>query len=101
MPWSIANGDEHRCARLSVFLGAEGEAATINFQGDYDEVETAPSYFVTKTGSDHIACARDNLAPWVAFMRMIWCGDMQYQKELLDGGTFCNAPWLACKSKNR
>ena len=62
---------------------------------------TAPSWFVTKTNTDHIYCARNNLAPWVAFMRMEWCGEKEkYQKELMDGGTFCKTPWLACKSKN-
>jgi hypothetical protein len=84
----------------SIFLGGEGEGGTQNFEGDYAAIKTAPSYFVTKTMTDHIYCARNNLQPWIAFMRMTWCGDMQYQAELLDGGTFCKAPWLACKSKN-
>jgi hypothetical protein len=87
----------------SIFLGGEGEGGTANFEGDYAAIKTAPSYFVTKTMTDHIYCARNNLAPWVAFMRMTWCGEAdkaKYQKELMDGGTFCKSPWLACKSKN-
>lgn len=84
----------------SIFLGGEGEGGTANFDGDYTAIKTAPTYFVTKTNTDHIACARNNLAPWIAFMRLTWCGEKKYQRELLDGGTFCKSPWLACKSKN-
>ena len=83
----------------SIFLGGEGEGGTTNFQGDYAEVTKAPSVFVTKTSTDHIACARNNLAPWVAFMRWNFCGEEKYKAEFMPDGTYCKAPWLACKTK--
>jgi hypothetical protein len=85
----------------SIFLGGEGEGGTVNFKGDYAEITTQPSVFVTKTSTDHIACARNNLAPWVAFMRWNLCGEeAQWKKEFLPGGTYCKSPWLACMTKN-
>jgi hypothetical protein len=84
----------------SIFLGGEGEGGTTQFAGDYAAIDTEPSVFVTKTDTDHIYCARNNLAPWIAFMRWTWCGDTQYKQEFLDGGTYCKAPWLDCQTKN-
>jgi hypothetical protein len=84
----------------SIFLGGEGEGGTMNFEGDYAEIPSSPSVFVTKTDTDHIYCARNNLAPWVAFMRWQWCGEQQWAKEFMPGGTYCKSPWLDCKSKN-
>ena len=83
----------------SIFLGGEGEGGTTNFAGDYAEV-TGLSVFVTKTSTDHIYCARNNLAPWVAFMRWQLCGEEQWKKEFMPDGTYCKSPWLACKTKN-
>ena len=83
----------------SIFLGGEGEGGTANFAGDYAEITKAPSIFVTKTDTDHIYCARNNLAPWVAFMRWNFCGEEKYKKEFMPDGTYCKAPWLACMSK--
>lgn len=84
----------------SVFLGGVGEGGTRNFAGDYAEV-TGLSVFVTRTSTDHIYCARDNMGPWVAFMRWHLCGEeAQWKKEFMAGGTFCKAPWEACMSKN-
>jgi hypothetical protein len=83
----------------SIFLGGEGEGGTTNFAGDYAEV-TGPSIFVTKTSTDHVYCARNNLAPWVAFMRWQLCGEEQWKKEFMPDGTYCKSPWLACMTKN-
>jgi hypothetical protein len=83
----------------SIFLGGDGEAGTMNFVPDYGEV-TGLSIFVTKTDTDHIYCARNNLAPWVAFMRWQLCGEEQWKKEFMPDGTYCKAPWLACMTKN-
>jgi hypothetical protein len=82
----------------SIFLGGEGEAGTQNFVGDYAEVK-ALSIFITKTNTDHIYCARNNLAPWVAFMRWQLCGEDKWKKEFMPDGTYCKAPWLACMTK--
>jgi hypothetical protein len=83
----------------SIFLGGEDEGGTVNFEGDYAEVSKAPTVFVTKTMTTHVPCARNNLAPWVAFMRWNWCGEAKYKAEFMTGGTYCKAPWLECKSK--
>lgn len=84
----------------SIFLGGTGESGTRNFVADYGEVK-GPSVFVTHTMADHISCARDNMGPWVAMMRWHLCGEEEkWKKEFLEGGTYCKAPWEACKSKN-
>jgi hypothetical protein len=83
----------------SIFLGGEGEGGTTNFVPDYGEV-TGLSVFVTKTDTDHIYCARNNLAPWVAFMRWQLCGEEQWKKEFMPDGTYCKSPWLACMTKS-
>jgi hypothetical protein len=82
----------------SIFLGGEGEGGTMNFVPDYGEV-TGLSIFITKTSTDHIYCARNNLAPWVAFMRWQLCGEEQWKKEFMPDGTYCKSPWLACMTK--
>lgn len=83
----------------SIFLGGTGESGTRNFAGDYAEVK-GPSVFVTHTMADHISCARDNMGPWVAFMRWHLCGEeAKWKKEFEAGGTYCKAPWEACKTK--
>jgi hypothetical protein len=83
----------------SIFLGGEGEGGTTNFKGDYAQVK-AMSIFITKTDTDHIYCARNNLAPWVAFMRWQLCGEEKWKKEFMPDGTYCKAPWLACMTKD-
>jgi dienelactone hydrolase len=83
----------------SIFLGGEGESGTTNFANDYKAITKAPSVFVTKTSTDHIYCARNNLAPWVAFMRWQLCGEDKWKKEFAADGTYCKSPWLACQSK--
>jgi hypothetical protein len=83
----------------SIFLGGEGEAGTMNFGADYMAITKAPSVFVTKTMTDHIYCARNNLGPWVAFMRWQFCGEDKWKKEFQPDGTYCKSPWLACMSK--
>jgi hypothetical protein len=83
----------------SIFLGGTGESGTRNFAGDYAEVKGL-SVFVTHTMADHISCARDNMGPWVAFMRWQLCGEEeQWKQEFAPGGTYCKAPWEACKTK--
>jgi hypothetical protein len=82
----------------SIFLGGEGESGTTNFQPDYKAITKAPSVFVTKTMTDHIYCARNNLGPWVAFMRWQMCGEDKWKTEFTPTGTYCKSPWLACQS---
>jgi hypothetical protein len=83
----------------SLFLGGEGEGGTTNLRGDFAEVKGL-SIFVTKKDTDHIYCARNNLAPWVAFMRWQLCGEEKWKAEFMPGGTYCSSPWLACMVKN-
>lgn len=84
----------------SIFLGGVGESGTRNFAGDYAEVKGL-SVFVTHSDTDHIACARDNMGPWVAFMRWHLCGEEeQWKKEFMPGGTYCKSPWEACMTKS-
>jgi hypothetical protein len=83
----------------SIFLGGEGESGTTNFEPDYAAITKAPSVFVTKTMTDHIYCARNNLAPWVAFMRWQFCGEDKWKAEFMANGTYSKTPWLASKSK--
>ena len=55
--------------------------------------------FLTKSDTDHIACARNNLAPWVAFMRWQLCSEeQQWKSKFMMGGEYCTNPWM-CKSK--
>jgi hypothetical protein len=83
----------------TVILGGDTDTATPNYAGDYEEI-TTPVVFLTKSGTDHIACARNNLSAWVAFMRMNWCGEeAKYKPDFMDGGVYCKDPW-ECKSKN-
>jgi hypothetical protein len=82
----------------TVILGGDSDIGTPNFEGDYDEIKT-PAVFLTKDGTDHIACARNNLAPWVAFMRWQLCGEeAQWKSKFVMGGEYCASPWK-CKSK--
>jgi hypothetical protein len=84
----------------SIFLGGGTDIGTPRFSGDFAEVK-GPSVFVTHSTSGHIPCARDNLGPWVAFMRWQFCGEeAKWKKEFMPGGTYCKAPWDACKTKN-
>lgn len=83
----------------TIFLGGEGEGGTVNFRGDYAEV-TGLSVFVTKTATGHVPCARNNLGPWVAFMRWQFCGEERWKAEFMPDGTYCKSPWLACMTKN-
>jgi hypothetical protein len=83
----------------AVFLGGDSDPGTPNFDPDYAAVPTAAA-FVIKTGTDHIYCARNNLAPWVGFMRWQWCGETQWKPDFLTGGTWCTDPWqTSCQSK--
>jgi hypothetical protein len=83
----------------TIILGGDTDIGTPNYEGDYDEI-TTPVVFLTKSGTDHIACARNNLTAWVAFMRMNWCGEeAKYKPDFMEGGVYCKDPW-ECKSKS-
>jgi hypothetical protein len=82
----------------TVILGGDTDIGTPNYEGDYEEI-TSPVVFVTKADTGHVPCARNNLAPWVAFMRWQWCGEEQWAPEFNAGGEYCSTPW-ECKSKN-
>jgi hypothetical protein len=81
----------------TVILGGDTDIGTPNFEGDYEEI-TSPVVFLTKDGTDHIQCARNNLSPWVAFMRWHLCGEEKWKPKFMDGGDYCATPW-ECKSK--
>jgi hypothetical protein len=87
----------------SIYLGEVNEMGTVNFEADY-EATKSPSIFLYYQGSgnnmnDHIACARDNLAPWTAFMRWQLYGEEKWKPDLFEGGKYCKDPWDPCKSK--
>jgi hypothetical protein len=81
----------------TVILGGDTDIGTPNYEGDYAEI-TSPVVFVTKADTGHVPCARNNLAPWVAFMRWQWCGEEEWKPKFFDGGEYCANPW-ECKSK--
>jgi hypothetical protein len=83
----------------AIFLGGQGLGDTTNFEGDYAEV-TGPTVFVRHTNTDHVGCARDNLGPWVAFMRWHFCSEDKWKKEFERGGAYCMGEWAACETKN-
>jgi hypothetical protein len=82
----------------TIILGGDSDFATSGYNQDFERI-TKPVVFLIKSGTDHIACARNNLAPWTAFMRWHWYGEeAKYKSGFLDGGIYCKAPWT-CKSK--
>jgi hypothetical protein len=83
----------------TIILGGEGLGDTTNFEGDYAEM-TGPSVFIRHGNTSHILCARDNMAPWVAFMRWQFCGEEKWKKEFEAGGTYCMGAWAECETKN-
>ncbi|MDD9934815.1 MAG: hypothetical protein OXT09_14495 [Myxococcales bacterium] len=82
----------------TVILGGDGDIGTPNYDADYEEIQS-PVVFLTKDSTGHIDCARNNLSPWVAFMRWQFCGEDQWQPDFFDGGEYCSSPW-ECRSKN-
>lgn len=81
-----------------MILGGDGDIGTPNYEGDYSEIK-APVVFLTKSSTGHIDCARNNLAPWVAFMRWNFYGEEKWKPDFFTMGTYCKSPWK-CKSKN-
>jgi hypothetical protein len=82
----------------TVILGGDTDTGTPNYEGDYKEIQS-PVVFLTKDNTGHIACARNNLSPWVAFMRWQFCGEEELRPKFFQGGEYCTKPW-ECKSKN-
>jgi hypothetical protein len=83
----------------TIFLGGTGLGDTRNFEGDYAETK-GPTVFIRFGMTDHIYCARDNLGPWVAFMRWQFCGEEKWKKEFEPGGFYCTGEWDECETKN-
>jgi hypothetical protein len=83
----------------AIILGGDTDTGTPNFRADYDAIKT-PVIFVIRSGTDHIACARNNIAPWIAFMRWQLYGEEKWKNEFFDNGTYCKSPWNSCESKN-
>ena len=82
----------------TLILGGDDDFATSGYNGDFDRI-TKPVVFLIKSSTDHIACARNNMAPWTAFMRWYWYGEeAKYKADFMTGGIYCKAPWT-CKSK--
>ena len=83
----------------SLYLGGVGEMGTVNYEGDYEETP-APTVFLIKEDTDHIYCARNNMAPWVGFLRWNLAGEEKYKPDFTDmSGIYCKSPW-ECRSKN-
>ncbi len=83
----------------SIYLGGKGESGTTNYERNDWPVTKGDSVFVKHSTTDHIQCARDNLAPWVAFTRWHFCGEPQWKADFMPNGTFCKSPWEACEMK--
>ncbi|MBN1652149.1 MAG: hypothetical protein JXA30_00055 [Deltaproteobacteria bacterium] len=83
-----------------LILGASGDMATPGFTGDYQAIN-APVVFLTFQGSDHIMCARDNLVPWVSWLRWHLGGEEFRRDEFVETATspYCKPPW-ECQVKN-
>lgn len=82
----------------TIILGGDSDFATSGYNGDFENI-TTPVVFLIKSDTDHIACARNNLAPWTAFMRWHWYGEeAKYKPDFLDTGIYCMDPWT-CMSK--
>ena len=82
----------------TIILGGDTDSGTPNFEDDYAAIPT-PVIFLIKSGTDHIACARNNLEPWTAFMRWQLYGETKWKADFFMGGKYCNAPWDSCESK--
>lgn len=83
----------------ALYLGGVGEGGTVNFEGDFAQTPTE-ALFIIKEATDHIMCARNNMAPWTAFLRWQLYGEEQWKGDLFDGGKYCTPPWASCESKN-
>jgi hypothetical protein len=93
------NGGASDIDDATIFLGGQGLGDTRNFEGDYAEV-TGPTVFIRRKSTTHTACARDNLGPWVAFMRWHFCGEEKWKAEFEPSGAYCMGDWAACETKN-
>ncbi len=82
----------------TIILGGDTDSGTPNFEDDYEAIPS-PVIFLIKSGTDHIACARNNLEPWTAFMRWQLYGEEKWKADFFDGGKYCAAPWDSCASK--
>jgi len=82
----------------TIILGGDTDSGTPNFEDDYEAIPS-PVIFLIKSGTDHIACARNNLEPWTAFMRWQLYGETKWKADFFDGGKYCKAPWDSCASK--
>jgi hypothetical protein len=72
----------------AIILAGDSDPGTPNFEPDYSVFKTSV-VFLTKTGTDNIYCARNDLALWAALMRwQFYCFDMR---------EYCKDPWT-CKS---
>ncbi|MET0384305.1 MAG: hypothetical protein ABW321_00025 [Polyangiales bacterium] len=83
----------------AIILGGDTDSGTPNFEDDYEAIPTS-AIFLIKSGTDHIACARNNLEPWTEFMRWQLYGETKWKADFFEGGKFCSAPWDSCESKN-
>lgn len=83
----------------AIILGGDTDSGTPNFEDDYSVIKT-PVIFLVKTGTDHIACARNNMEPWTAWMRWQLYGEEKWKPEFFAGGKFSKSPWRASKTKN-
>lgn len=80
--------------------GADDTAATPNFEADFAALN-GPGFFMTKSATGLTDCAKNNLEPWVAFMRWRFCYDTDLSGGFLNfDGKYCTAPWT-CKISNR
>lgn len=83
----------------AIYLGGKGEMGTVQYESLDWPATKGPAVFVKHSNTTHVACARDDLGPWVAFMRWNMCGEEKWKPEFMPGGTYCKAPFEACETK--
>lgn len=79
--------------------GADDTSATPNFEADFAAID-GPTFFITKDATGLTDCAKNNLEPWVAFMRWRFCAGPGGGFTNNETARYCTAPWT-CKMSSR
>ena len=82
----------------TLILRAGTGVGSPDLDSDYDGI-SAPLVVVVNHDSDHVQCASNNLAPWVAFMRWQFCDEDQWRPRFFDRGAYCTGTW-ECENRN-
>jgi hypothetical protein len=89
----------------ALYLGEVNEGGTINFTADFDATPSPVVFLIHESTNnnlnDHIMCARDNMAAWIAWLRWQLAGETKWKTNFfLPDGIYCKSPWASCESKN-